>query len=473
MKTIYRLSIVATLFASLVLLNACTGLGSYSRSNAIELEGLWRISFGGGWSTEILIESDPDQGHRAWLKTSKDDYLYQTDTAGKVSFRRNVLSIVTNPEAKIVFRGKYNKENSLFNGALHYPNGSKHDCRLIKLESGSARGFFPRENRSTKYHSSAPHERGDQIPVGSLRGSGLDAAAVDRMVEAVLSRELGEIHSILIYMDNGLVVEEYFYGYGVDDPHRTHSVTKSVFSLLAGIAMETNESLSIDSKIGDLLPNLGGPPPIGNVKLVDLMSMASGLDTKNITLDDEGDWIDSLLDISPQKEQIGRFEYDDQAVELCGFLVSDILERSMLNFGQEQLFNPMGIKPGLWETWGEGYNKVSTGLSLTSRDMLKIGILVMQGGIWDDRQLVPKDWIEFTTTMNIEISEEYGYGRLWWLLNGKSIGLEGSIPVAQGAGCQRIFIIPQIGAVCVITGGNFNDHYPMASYLADVLSLNR
>ncbi|MCF7822591.1 MAG: beta-lactamase family protein [Candidatus Marinimicrobia bacterium] len=471
MKFRSKLLRVYLLLFMLLGLLACANTLNIDKAEALDVQGYWEMVFSGDWKAVFLIEKAQDGTLAAYTKTTKNDLLYQATKAGKVKLKGSKLELVTNPEHGVTYKGKYDTDRHGFIGALHYRDGSTHEVELVRIDTTKITGFFPAEHRNTAYRYEQPAQLDDGILTATLNENGLDEDAYLDLIQAVLSRELGEIHSVLIYEKGKLVAEDYFYDYDHTTLHRTHSVTKSVFSLVMGMLMEKQDKLNIDRTVADLLPSGMETPGAGSIRLSDLMSMTAGLPEPNFRLDGEGAWIEKFLDQVPADSLIGTFRYEDMYPELLAFLVSENMDETISSFAEHELFTPIGIDAYVWEKRAGAQYNVSSGLALTPREMLKIGILVLNKGRWNDRQLISEQWIELSTSPKVKVSEPYSYGYFWWLIDGRSMGLNGFFPVAQGAGGQRIYVIPQKNAVIVVTGGNFDTNPPLESFLIKVMNL--
>jgi len=136
-----------------------------------------------------------------------------------------------------------------------------------------------------------------------------------------------------------------------------------------------------------------------------------------------------------------------------------------LEFGNQYLFQPLGIPAPPWETDPQGNNVGSDGLSLRPREMAKIGYLYLNQGLWDGKQLVPAEWIQVSTQKHTEadiLNDDYGY--LWWVST-----VEGHAAYyAAGAGGQFIYVVPDSDLVVVMTG---NATFPELTQHLDIVKL--
>jgi CubicO group peptidase (beta-lactamase class C family) len=164
----------------------------------------------------------------------------------------------------------------------------------------------------------------------------------------------------------------------------------------------------------------------------------------------------------PATAEAGKEFFDNTgALALVSAIVRKATGRPLDEFARETLFQPLGISAVQWERY-KGDTDAGGGLRLRSRDMAKIGHLVLAGGRWNGRQIVSREWIETSTVAKIKATEGQSYGYLWWLgrspLNGREVQWVG----AFGRGGQSIRIVPELDLVVVVTAGYYQDYSPRA-----------
>ena len=269
--------------------------------------------------------------------------------------------------------------------------------------------------------------------------------------------------SLLIARHEKLVLEEYFNGWTADRTHTTQSVSKSVTSLLAGMAVDRG-LLSIDAPMTSYFPEYA---PIANLDdrkgamtVRHLLMMETGFDWSEATYEGSPldrmntcgcDWLRFVLDW-PMREPPGtRWEYVSGGTIVLGAIVGSAVGQPLYRFAHEQLDAPLGISGSTWIVGSQNLvTHAGGGLRLRPRDMLKIGQLVLNGGNWRGVQVVSERWIRESTAPLITNVTTFGtwpasYGYLWWRLP------EGVI-AAIGIRGQWIFIVPSASLVMTATG---------------------
>jgi CubicO group peptidase (beta-lactamase class C family) len=320
--------------------------------------------------------------------------------------------------------------------------------------------------------------------VGDASGRGLDPASVARLVERVLDGTYPDVHSILVHRGGRLVVEEYFYGYDRERPHQMRSATKSIVSALVGIAIDRGVLKGDGERVADHLPyeRYDNPDPRKDrLTLRDLLTMRSGLACDDWNGDSPGnesrvypsdDWVKFVLDLPVVEAPGTRGRYCSGNVLVAGRVVERVTGTPLPAFAQEHLFTPLGIRAGdvRWNFTLDASNAATFAqLYLRPRDMLKLGVLFHQQGKWDGRQVISREWVERSTARWSRVGDqEYGY--FWWHQWVDAATPEGprrvEMIVATGNGGQKIYLVPSLDLVVVLTGGSYNAQSPATAIMA-------
>jgi CubicO group peptidase (beta-lactamase class C family) len=155
------------------------------------------------------------------------------------------------------------------------------------------------------------------------------------------------------------------------------------------------------------------------------------------------------------------WNYNGGGTDLLGNILERVSGKSLPDFAREALFQPLGITDWEWKTYPKnGKISAAAGLRLRPRDAAKIGQLVLDRGIWNGRQLVPATWIAQSIAPRFQAIGYFGglffYGYQWWLGRTLSDGREITWIAAMGLGGQRIFIVPELDLVVMITSGLYS-----------------
>lgn len=305
----------------------------------------------------------------------------------------------------------------------------------------------------------------DEWPSATPESEGLDPAPLVDLVNRIHRRDYGAIHSLLVVRNGRLVVEEYFSGWAADVVHTQQSISKSVTSLLVGLAIQAGR-LRLDDRVTSFFPSY---VPIANLDdrkgamtVRDLLTMRSGLDWSESTYagsplqrmnDCRCDWLRFILDWPMREPPGSRWEYISGSSILLGGIVGAATGQRIDRFAEDRLFGPLGVTGASWfQGLPDGLPHTGGGLQLRPRDMAKIGTLVAAGGRWRGAQIVSDSWIRESTAPVVSRPRTFGayptdYGYHWWML-------DRGVVVASGAFGQWIFISPQENVVVTTTADN-------------------
>ncbi len=367
---------------------------------------------------------------------------------------KDSIEIVRNKQNKIVGYRTKQGNFKLLNAKLKFPNEM----------------WYPKLNipKDYKYTYQQPIKDKDGLAVGSLDNTGLDTALLSEMVTKIVDGTYPDVHSILILKDGKLVFEEYFYEHHKNKLHELRSATKSFVSALTGIAIEKGYIKSKDEKV---LPYFSEYTFKNNLEekkkitIENLLTNQSGLDcdvynSKAIgnesTMAYEQDWIQYSLDL-PMKDSAGGIgQYCSSNPIILGRIIEIATKMTLPEFAQQTLFKDLGIRNFEWHfkpdpSSGETFCQ----LNLRSRDMAKFGLLYLDKGIWNGKQVITKDWVEQSLEKHAVVAGlDYGY--LWWTKYLDANGMRYYGKLAQGNGGQKIYIFQELNLVTIITAGHYN-----------------
>jgi CubicO group peptidase (beta-lactamase class C family) len=218
--------------------------------------------------------------------------------------------------------------------------------------------------------------------------------------------------------------------------------------LLVGIAREEGFFQSLDTRLYDLMPEYFDEDPRKRaITLRHVLTMRTGLEFDNEEdtgrfLYSSGSSVQSVLSRPLVSEPGASFYYHDANPQLASGLLEKVTGVPPEAYAEERLFGPLGIWDYQWEKHSDGLNFGAFGLWLRPRDMAKIGQLMLQGGMWEGRQVVPADWVEEST----RVYSNGNYGLYWW------VNEENRVFRASGDGGQIIFVDEPNELVIVLTG---------------------
>lgn len=328
----------------------------------------------------------------------------------------------------------------------------------LLLLQGCAGRTAPREPETPNYW---PTESWREATPES---QGVDSGSLARALGYARDTDLN-LHSVLLVRHGHIVLDANFYPYSGKTPHDIASVTKSVTSTLVGAAIARAHLTSTDETLLDVLGErvpVDADPRKAQITLGHLLSMSAGFDCGYRLGEAElkemmsaSNWVDFALSLPMVSRPGERFGYCSPGMHLLSAVLADATGRSERNFAEDALFEPLGIDSGDWPRDPQGLNHGWGDLRLRPRDMAKIGFLALHRGRWNERQVVPEDWMAHASQPHISVPAEredvdYGYG--WWVLSGDFDG----IFEARGRGGQYITVWPEQDLVLVLTGGGYD-----------------
>ncbi|MCG7856989.1 beta-lactamase family protein [Flavihumibacter sediminis] len=336
-----------------------------------------------------------------------------------------------------------------------------------------------------KTYSGKPINLQDGIKTGSLSDVGLNTVLIQALDKQVDSGIYPNIHSLLIYKSDRLVFEKYYRGkdqlwgddlgvieHGPGDLHDIRSISKSVVSACIGIAIDQGKIKSIDQKVFDFFGEYAvyDTGMKKELSIKHLLMMTSGLEwnedvpydnpeNSEIQMTESADPISFILS-RPMTQPAGKeWRYNGGTTQLLAAIIERVSGKKIDAFANEYLFKPLGINKFEWVKFpGTDNPAAASGLRLTSRDLLKFGILYARKGKWNGKQILSGKWVEdsFNTLIKFPGEGNSSYGYQFRVMNDTMQGKPVRIMAAVGNGDQRIFLDEVNDLVVVTTAGNYN-----------------
>ena len=305
-------------------------------------------------------------------------------------------------------------------------------------------------------------------PTAAPSSQGLDEAVLIELGDEVESGAFGDISSALVLRHGRLVYERYETGWGPEDLHRAYSVTKSVSSLLVGIALDAGLLPGLQSPVLDLLPtydSIGNwSPAKEDITLAHALEMRAGFEwdelstnytsggNPTVALVASPDWIHHVLSLPMATDPGSRFAYNSGVSMLLGEILARGVGSDTEDFAEASLFRPLGISSWSWDRGPGGIVNTGWGLHLRPRDMAALGQLVLDEGSWEGQAVVPESWISRSVGLGTQFTDGTGYGYQWWIGRGDG---QGRAVAAWGYGGQFIVVLEELDMVMVMTAENY------------------
>lgn len=301
----------------------------------------------------------------------------------------------------------------------------------------------------------------------------LDSAIskVDRLIETDSRIFFKNVESLIVFSDGKIRFEKYYNGSHKDSLHHIQSQTKSIVSLLMGIAIDKGFILSENEPVSKYYPEYFKPGDSlrSLLKIKDILTMSAGFDWEemippddpkndNINMFNSNDFLDYILLKPVLKSSFAKFNYNSG----CPMIIAGIIEKSanmsLEQFAELYLFKPLKIDHYRWIKDSTGLCHAGGGLYLKPVDMLKIGILVLNNGRWENQQIISGNWIKKAIQPYFPTNFDIGYyGYFWWIREmALGTGKTTTVVSAEGAGGQKLYIFPEYNLIIAFTERNYN-----------------
>ncbi|WP_117213046.1 serine hydrolase domain-containing protein [Allorhizocola rhizosphaerae] len=295
------------------------------------------------------------------------------------------------------------------------------------------------------------------LPRSTPTASGVSSRSIAALLDR-LEAQSAELHSIMVVRNGHVVAEGWWAPYSAERPHLLYSLTKSFTSVAVGLAI-ADGLLSLDDRVVDVLPE-HVPADISaqgrRITVHHLLSMTAGHSTDSL---DEawqlepGDLVKGFLRVPFPEPEGTRHTYDNATTFILARMVERVTGRGLPELLDDRLFKPMGIDHAEWDRVAGGAAFGFHGLHLTTEAVAAFGELLLRGGLWRDRQLVPREWVELATRRHIDslpfedgsddADFSRGYGYQFWM---SRHGYHG-----HGAFGQQCVVVPSHDLVVAVT----------------------
>lgn len=324
------------------------------------------------------------------------------------------------------------------------------------------------QGRAPEERIVAPPNPGEAWTLAAPAEVGMDAETLNKAVSSLPAASVHLLSSMVVMRHGKPVLEQYWNGYDKDTLHDMRSATKSITSLMVGIAIDKGMLAGEAEPIRTHLDaSYRGAPGLGhNIAVKDLLTMSGGLACNDRSMASPGneeymypkaDWVSFFVNLTPVSQPGTATNYCTAGVVTLGRIVSEASKEKIPDFSARYLFGPIGVTNVRWAQFDSGRQTDTGGhLYMRPRDMARVGQLVLQGGKWNGVQIVSQAWIARSTSMHTTMDKTEQYGYLWWLRN-FSVGAKNyKAHYASGNGGQYIIVIPELDIVAVFTGENYN-----------------
>ena len=309
--------------------------------------------------------------------------------------------------------------------------------------------------------------------------AGVSPDLATRLDQGVKSGEFANLHFVFVARRGQKLFERYFEGsderwgtslgrvaFDASTLHDVRSVSKSVVGLLYGVALAEGKVPALDTPLLDAFPayaDLAGDERRRSIRISHALTMTMGLewnedlpynDPRNseIAMERSKDRYRYVLERPIVAAPGERWRYCGGATAILGHLIAKGAGVPLLDYAREKLFTPMGIDQVEWTPGFNGESAAASGLRMRAPDLARIGQLLLQGGEWNGRPLVSKEWVAQSLAPRVPAFEGLHYGYHWYAAQQKQ---GGPVHMAIGLGGQRLIVVPAQELVYVIFMGNY------------------
>jgi CubicO group peptidase (beta-lactamase class C family) len=301
----------------------------------------------------------------------------------------------------------------------------------------------------------------DRFPRSTPEMEGVSSSGIIDFLNAVDTSKV-ELHSFMVLRHGKVIAEGWWKPYAPHYRHIMYSASKTFTATAVGLAASENR-LKLSDKVISFFP-YSLPDSISDymkeLTVKDLLTMSVGHDPEPSAMGTRGDWVTKFLGTAPVHKPGTVFKYNNMATFMLSAIVQQVTGETLFKYLSPRIFKPLGIRGIDWDLNPQGINLGMIGLRLHTEDLAKLGQLLLNGGVWNKTQLVPKEWVKQATSFQIKNSDEpeekrklndwaQGYGYQMWRGRYNTVRLD-------GLGGQFSILIPDKDAVVVCTSNAGN-----------------
>ncbi|HEX3109509.1 MAG TPA: serine hydrolase [Thermoanaerobaculia bacterium] len=375
-----------------------------------------------------------------------------------------------------VATGTYDAENDVL--TLDFPSRGGH-YDFVRASGDS--GFYPRRKDPGRYVYQTPLQLDDGWPVSTLDAVGIDRATIEKLIQRIVdmpmeTRDVPQYHGIVIARHGKLVLEEYFHDHGREVPHTTRSAGKSLSSIVIGAAMYAGVPLQLSSRVYRVMN--GGSFPAGlepqkkAMTLEHLLTMSGGFFCDDANDDapgneetmwdqtDEPDFYRYTMKVPLATPPGENAVYCSAMANLALGMAGRAAHESPLSMFDRLVGGPLKIRHYEWSLDGVGNPYGGGGVSLLLRDFAKLGQLMLNGGTWEGRRILSKEFVARATSPQYHL-RKLSYGYFWWIEDFPYKNRTVRVFAARGAGGQTVTVVPELDLVVAVFEGDFSNRKAM------------
>lgn len=329
--------------------------------------------------------------------------------------------------------------------------------------------------------------RPDEIPQASYLIDSLAPPAakqlhprLELLVKLIEAGSFGNIHSLIIIQNDQVVMEKYFRGWTRHMLHPIYSASKSVVSALIGIAIDQGIIENVDAEVMPFFPEYtdleNDDARRDRITLRHLLNYTAGFAWDEMSthyFDSAGNYnpeniavrcflsddpLECFLDQPVQAEPGTEFTYNSGCSNLIAALLTRTAGQTPPQFAEAYLFEPLGITQWQWKTQECGIIDNATSVFIHPSDFAMFAYLFLKNGELQGQQIIPENWVRESTAIQAETTldgRDMAYGYQWWRMPESDYAPIEGMYYAAGVYGQLAFVLPNLNAVVVMTGGTY------------------
>ena len=313
---------------------------------------------------------------------------------------------------------------------------------ISNIEFSAQKPMFPDNSYGETY-----------LPRSTPEEMGVDSEDLLNLFKSLYENNSCHIHKLMAVKNGHVIGELTSYPFDMDTWHVTHSMCKSVTGMAIGFLISEGK-LKLEDKISSIFSSRINPLQqlfLNSITVKNLLTMTSGVSFNESGAISADDWRKLFLEASQKNVPGTVFEYNSMNSYMLSAIVTEITGISMFEYLRPRLFEPLGIMRVFWESCPQGITKGGWGMFLRIEDMAKLGQLYLNKGMYDGKQILPAEWVEEATKLQIETGKEAspGYGFQLWTGDDRP----GSFTFNGMLG-QNVYCYPDINMMIITNAGN-------------------
>lgn len=247
---------------------------------------------------------------------------------------------------------------------------------------------------------------------------GISSKRIYDMLCALEDSPRANVHNIMVIKDGEVISSASRPGYDVNIRHLSHSMSKTVTGMAIGILVSEGR-LSLNDRLADILPEYSFQDKrFDSITVHHLLTMSSGVPFSEVGSVTETQWTKAFFESKLSFAPGTAFAYNSMNSYMLARIAVRLTGMSLMSFVNERIFRPMGIQNAFWELGPEGIEKGGWGLYLSAESWGKLGVMMLSGGVFEGKRILPKSWVSKATSTQMHSHEsagDYNYGYQLWV----------------------------------------------------------